>query len=279
MQIENENKNYKDYKDSVDVNSKEVIKSVENSAGKKNNGQTEKQNMDKLNSITRQFGLELNETQLEQFSRYYDLLIEWNGFMNLTAITDMEDVIVKHFADSLLLYKYRDLREGFDLLDVGTGAGFPGIPLKIAFPELNVTLMDSLNKRLKFLDEVIKELKLDNIKTVHSRAEDGGKNPLYREQYDIVVSRAVANLATLSEWCIPFVRVGGYFIPYKSSALNDEMSDGKKAIRILGGQVENIFNTNIPDTDNQRSFVFVKKVEATDKRYPRKPGSKKTLVK
>lgn len=279
MQTENENKNYKDYKDSVDVNSKEVIKSVENSAGKKNNGQTEKQNMDKLNSITRQFGLELNETQLEQFSRYYDLLIEWNGFMNLTAITDMEDVIVKHFADSLLLYKYRDLREGFDLLDVGTGAGFPGIPLKIAFPELNVTLMDSLNKRLKFLDEVIKELKLDNIKTVHARAEDGGKNPLYREQYDIVVSRAVANLATLSEWCIPFVRVGGYFIPYKSSALNDEMSDGKKVIRILGGQVENIFNTNIPDTDNQRSFVFVKKVEATDKRYPRKPGSKKPLVK
>ena len=166
------------------------------------------------------------------------------------------------------------------MLDVGTGAGFPGIPLKIAFPELNVTLMDSLNKRLNFLNEVIKELELENVETVHARAEDGGRNPVYREKYDLVVSRAVANLATLSEWCLPFVKVGGYFIPYKSNALNDEMADGKKAIRILGGQVENIFNTNIPETDNQRSFVFVKKIAETDKKYPRKPGaSKKPIVK
>lgn len=236
--------------------------------------------MNKLNDITRQFGLELSERQLQQFSKYYDILVEWNSFMNLTAITDRDDVIIKHFADSLLLYKYKDLHNNLNVLDVGTGAGFPGIPLKIAFPELNVTLMDSLNKRLNFLNEVIKELELENVETVHARAEDGGKNPVYREKYDLVVSRAVANLATLSEWCLPFVKVGGYFIPYKSNALNDEMADGKKAIRILGGQVENIFNTNIPETDNQRSFVFVKKIAETDKKYPRKPGaSKKTIVK
>ncbi len=236
--------------------------------------------MNKLNDITRQFGLELSERQLQQFSKYYDILVEWNSFMNLTAITDRNDVIIKHFADSLLLYKYKDLHNNLNVLDVGTGAGFPGIPLKIAFPELNVTLMDSLNKRLNFLNEVIKELELENVETVHARAEDGGRNPVYREKYDLVVSRAVANLATLSEWCLPFVKVGGYFIPYKSNALNDEMADGKKAIRILGGQVENIFNTNIPETDNQRSFVFVKKIAETDKKYPRKPGaSKKPIVK
>lgn len=236
--------------------------------------------MNKLNDITRQFGLELSERQLQQFSKYYDILVEWNSFMNLTAITDRDDVIIKHFADSLLLYKYKDLHNNLNVLDVGTGAGFPGIPLKIAFPELNVTLMDSLNKRLNFLNEVIKELELENVETVHARAEDGGRNPVYREKYDLVVSRAVANLATLSEWCLPFVKVGGYFIPYKSNALNDEMADGKKAIRILGGQVENIFNTNIPETDNQRSFVFVKKIAETDKKYPRKPGaSKKPIVK
>ena len=236
--------------------------------------------MNKLNDITRQFGLELSERQLQQFSKYYDILVEWNSFMNLTAITDRDDVIIKHFADSLLLYKYKDLHNNLNVLDVGTGAGFPGIPLKIAFPELNVTLMDSLNKRLNFLNEVIKELELENVETVHARAEDGGRNPVYREKYDLVVSRAVANLATLSEWCLPFVKVGGYFITYKSNALNDEMADGKKAIRILGGQVENIFNTNIPETDNQRSFVFVKKIAETDKKYPRKPGaSKKPIVK
>ena len=234
--------------------------------------------MDKLNDIVRQFGLELSEKQLQQFSRYYDILVEWNSFMNLTAITDRDDVIIKHFADSLLLYKYKDLHDNLSVLDVGTGAGFPGIPLKIAFPELKVTLMDSLNKRLNFLNEVIKDLELDNVETVHSRAEDGGKNPLYREKYDLVVSRAVANLATLSEWCLPFTKVGGYFVPYKSNALSDEMTDGKKAIRILGGQVENIFNTNIPETDNQRSFVFVKKIANTDKKYPRKPGDSKKLI-
>lgn len=234
--------------------------------------------MNRLNTITKQFGLELSDEQIQQFSKYYDMLIEWNKVMNLTAITDKEEVIIKHFADSLLLSKYKNLHENLNVIDVGTGAGFPGIPLKIAFPELKVTLMDSLNKRLKFLDNVISELNLDNTTTVHSRAEDGGKNAEYREKYDLAVSRAVANLATLSEWCIPFVKTGGYFIPYKSNALTEEIRDGKKAIRILGGQVENIFTTTIPDSDNQRSFVFVKKIENTDKKYPRKAGAAKKPI-
>ena len=159
--------------------------------------------MNRLNIITKQFGLELSDEQIQQFSKYYDMLIEWNKVMNLTAITDKEEVIIKHFADSLLLSKYKNLHDDLCVIDVGTGAGFPGIPLKIAYPELKVTLMDSLNKRLKFLDNVISELNLENITTVHSRAEDGGRSVEYREKYDLAVSRAVANLATLSEWCIP----------------------------------------------------------------------------
>ena len=225
--------------------------------------------MNRLNIITKQFGLELSDEQIQQFSKYYDMLIEWNKVMNLTAITDKEEVIIKHFADSLLLSKYKNLHDDLCVIDVGTGAGFPGIPLKIAYPELKVTLMDSLNKRLKFLD---------NITTVHSRAEDGGKSVEYREKYDLAVSRAVANLATLSEWCIPFVKPGGYFIPYKSNALSEEIRDGKKAIRILGGHVENIFTTTIPDSDNQRSFVFVKKLTNTEKKYPRKASAAKKPI-
>lgn len=234
--------------------------------------------MERLNSITTQFGINLTDKQLSQFEIYYDMLIEWNKVMNLTAITEKEDVILKHFADSLLLSKYADFNRKVKLIDVGTGAGFPGIPLKIAFPDINITLMDSLNKRLNFLNEVISELNLQNVETVHARAEDGGRNEKYREQYDFAVSRAVANLAVLSEWCVPFIKPGGYFIAYKSNALPEEMREGKKAIRILGGQIENIFNTTIPETDNQRSFVFVKKISNTDMKYPRKPGSAKKPI-
>ena len=234
--------------------------------------------MDRLSELAKKIDIELNDHQLEQFQRYYELLVEWNKVMNLTAITDKEEVIIKHFADSLLLSKYKNLHDDLCVIDVGTGAGFPGIPLKIVYPELKVTLMDSLNKRLKFLDSVISELNLENITTVHSRAEDGGRSVEYREKYDLAVSRAVANLATLSEWCIPFVKPGGYFIPYKSNALSEEIRDGKKAIRILGGQVENIFTTTIPDSDNQRSFVFVKKLTNTEKKYPRKASAAKKPI-
>ena len=235
--------------------------------------------MEKLCALAEKINVKLDAHQLEQFQKYYELLVEWNKVMNLTAITEKEDVIIKHFADSLLLAKYLDMNRPLSVIDVGTGAGFPGVPLKIAFPELTVTLMDSLNKRVKFLNTVISELGLENVQAIHCRAEDAGKNALYRESFDVAVSRAVANLASLSEFCLPFVKTGGYFIPYKASGLEDEMYAGKKAIRILGGQVENIFRLTIPDTDIERCFVFVKKQSETPQEYPRKAGtaSKKPL--
>ena len=222
-------------------------------------------------------GVVLDQNQIRQFDTYFNLLVEWNKVMNLTGITEYEDVWEKHYIDSLSIVKIQNMDHFEKLIDVGTGAGFPGIPLKIAFPELKITLMDSLQKRLTFLNEVIKTLGITDIETVHMRAEDGGKNMKYREQYDLVVSRAVSALAALSEFCLPFAKVGGYFIPYKSVALNEndkeEMQSGKKAIRILGGQVENIFTTNIPEIDAERKFVFVKKIQSTDMKYPRKAGT------
>ena len=233
----------------------------------------------KMEEGVKPLGIRLGEKQLEQFYDYFQFLVEKNKVMNLTAITEEDAVITKHFCDSLCLVKgFSDIEKTVSLIDVGTGAGFPGIPLKIAFPHLKVTLLDSLNKRVRFLEEVCERLGLENVTCVHARAEDGGRDEMHREKYDLAVSRAVANLATLSEWCIPFVKPGGYFVSYKSNALPEEMRDGKKAIRILGGQVENIFNTNIPETNNQRSFVFVKKIANTDNKYPRKAGAAKKPI-
>ena len=222
----------------------------------------------KLNNL----GITLTDVQKKQFHKFYELLVEWNKVMNLTGITEYEEVNEKHFIDSLTLVKATDVNKIETIIDVGTGAGFPGIPLKIAFPHLKVVLLDSLNKRIKFLNTVIEELGLTDIKTIHGRAEDYAKQTEYREQFDLCVSRAVANLSTLSEYCIPYVKVGGCFIPYKSGEIDQEVQQASKAIRILGGNLDGVIKFQLPDTDIKRSFVKINKVQNTAKKYPRKAG-------
>ena len=192
--------------------------------------------------------------------------------MNLTAITEFEEVLDKHFLDSISLAQYVDLTKPVSVIDLGTGAGFPGMPLKIMFPDLKITLADSLNKRILFLDEVISELGLTDIQTVHARAEDLAHDPNYREQYDYCVSRAVANLSSLSEYCLPFVRIGGSFISYKSGEIEEELAAAKKAIFLLGGQFDRVIPFQLEGTDLNRSFVVIRKEKKTAKTYPRKSG-------
>lgn len=218
-------------------------------------------------------GISLSEKQISQFMTYYDLLVEWNSFMNLTAITEFNEVIDKHFIDSLAICEYVDFKNGDSLIDIGTGAGFPGIPLKIVFSELRITLLDSLNKRIKFLDTVIESLGLENVETIHGRAEDFAKQQSYREKYDFVISRAVANLATLSELCIPFAKEDKYFVSYKAEKCNEELDEAKKAISILGGKIEKQIEYKLPDTDMNRNLLLIKKVKSTPKKYPRKAGT------
>ena len=218
--------------------------------------------------------LDLDPAAADKLARYAELLLEKNKVMNLTAITEREEVILKHFIDSLALAGYVKMWEKpYKIIDVGTGAGFPGIPLKIAFPNLQVTLFDYLNKRIKFLQDVIEALNLNEISAVHGRAEEVARDKAMREKYDFVVSRAVANMAVLSEYCIPFVKVGGYFIPYKTGTVEEEITQGKKAIQILGGKIEKVEKLMLPDSDISRSFVFIRKEKQTPKAYPRKAGT------
>ena len=217
------------------------------------------------------FGLEISDRQLEQFDKYYELLIERNEKVNLTAITEFNQVLIKHFSDSIAIAAFFDMKNFGSLIDVGTGGGFPGIPLKIMFPHLKVTLLDSLNKRIVFLDDVISALSLQNVKTLHGRAEDYGRDSEYREKYDICVSRAVANLSTLTEICAPFVRVGGLFVSYKAEKAEEEIDSAKKAIKLLGCKYERCENIKLED--NNRNFVVIGKKERTAKTFPRKAGT------
>lgn len=228
-----------------------------------------------LKEQLRQLPLELEETQISQLLTYYEMLIEKNKVMNLTAITEYEEVVIKHFIDSLMLIRavpVSVLQEKNCLADLGTGAGFPGIPLKIAFPFLNVVLMDSLQKRIVFLEEVIRELQLNQIAAVHGRAEDLGRLPEYREQFDFCVSRAVANLATLSEYCLPFVKNGGQFAAYKSGQITEELQQAKKAVFLLSGKVDTVTEFVLPGSDMRRSIVLIRKTGPISKKYPRNPG-------
>lgn len=225
-----------------------------------------------LISGAKELDIQLSETQVEQFMRYKTLLQEWNQKMNLTAITEDREVITKHFLDCMTINKALNMSEQKTVIDIGTGAGFPGLVIKIAFPHLKVTLVDALKKRLTFLETVINELGLTDIECVHSRAEDLGKNKQYREGFDICASRAVANLAVLSEYTLPFVKVDGYLIALKGQKLDEELEQGQKAIKILGGQLEEVVHTGVPFTDLDHKIAKIKKIKSTDTKYPRKAG-------
>lgn len=225
----------------------------------------------KMRKSLKELNIELSEKQLNQFYDYMNILNEWNKVMNLTNITEPLEVIEKHFIDSLTVLK--NVNENDSIIDVGTGAGFPGIPIKIAYPKSKVTLLDSLNKRIKFLNEVISKLNLEDINTIHGRAEELAHNKEHREKYDIAIARAVAPLNVLSEYLLPFVKIGGHAICMKGSKGKDESKEGENAIRILGGEIKSIKEFKLPNTDIERTIVEIEKNKSTGKRYPRKPGT------
>lgn len=218
------------------------------------------------------WNLTLDDNQINQLDLFYEMLVEKNKVMNLTAITEFDEVIVKHFADSLSIGKVMPSNIN-TVCDLGTGAGFPGIPMAIAYPNIQFTLIDSLNKRIKFLKEVVDALGLKNVTLIHARAEEAGRNKLYREKFDLVVSRAVANISTLSEYCLPLVKLNGYFISFKSGDIKEEVSLSGNAIQKLGGSMEEPVYFSLPNTDISRSFIIIDKKKSTPKAYPRKAGT------
>lgn len=230
----------------------------------------------------KKINIELNEKQINQFYHYFEMIVEKNKVVNLTAITEYEDVVIKHFVDSVLVSQIDGIRNLLEvnensevqLIDIGTGAGFPGIPLKIVYPNISITLLDSLNKRITFLNEVIEQLELEDVNCIHGRAEDFGSNNDYREKYDICVSRAVANLSTLSEYCVPFIKVGGIFVSYKSSGAAEEVVNAKNAMKKLNCRIREVKELELIQSNEvyQRNFVIIEKKKNLDKRYPRKAG-------
>lgn len=229
-------------------------------------------NLSILEEGCKEYNVMLTNIQKNQFVKYYEILIEWNKVMNLTGITEFQEVLTKHFVDSLAVAKVIDLNRVSSIIDVGTGAGFPGIPLKIAFPHVKVTLLDSLKKRITFLDEVVAQLDLEQVETIHGRAEEFARNKKYREKYDLCVSRAVANLSSLSEYCLPYVNKGGHFISYKSGKIQEELKQSEKAVHILGGKCKDTCIFTLPQSDIMRSLVIMEKIKETPSKYPRKAG-------
>lgn len=223
-----------------------------------------------LKQAALEYGFALTEEQLSLFDTYAQLLVEWNEKINLTAIVEPEEICIKHFLDSILLFHAAEVEQGASMIDVGTGAGFPSVPCKILRPDLKLTLLDSLNKRIHFLEILSQQLGQENL-CVHSRAEDGGKNPAYREQYDVATARAVARLRELSEYCLPFVKTGGRFIALKGYEIEEELDEAKKAIKLLGGQIEEVKKYHLPG-DHKRAIVIIKKISQTPTKYPRIPA-------
>lgn len=230
-------------------------------------------NLEKLLiSSANKFNVEITKPMVIQFMRYKELILQWNKNINLTAITDEKEIILKHFIDSITVVQKLQKNNNLSIIDIGTGAGLPGIPIKIVKPNYKVTLLDSLNKRIKFLETVIEELKLTNIEAIHGRSEDYGKNINFRENYDIAISRAVANMSTLCEYTLPFVNVGGSFIALKGASVEKELEIASKAINILGGTIKDINYINIPNTDIKHSIVTISKISHTPSKYPRNPS-------
>ena len=228
---------------------------------------------DIMNTASSDVNLHFDEDTYNKFMQYKDMIKDWNEKINLTAIIEDEQIVKKHFIDCIKIFKFTPLKEAKSIIDIGTGAGFPGIPIKIIKPEINVVLLDSLNKRIKFLNEVINKIDLNNITTIHGRAEDFSRKAEYREKFDVAVSRAVANLAVLSELCIPYVKVGGYFVAMKGPSVEEEIKAGKNAVSMLGGKIEDIIKVEIENSDLNHNLVIIKKIKETHKAYPRKAGT------